>query len=148
MKVVKVEEKKIQGISVRTTNLEEDSPDTAKIGALFARFDKNVSVNYKAGCRVHGVYHDYDSDENSGFEVLVGSDQAFSATEKLETVTIEAGNYLLFEGKGEMPQAVVDVWLKVWKYFGGKNVKYQRVFTTDFEIYKNPNEVDVYISIR
>ena len=148
MKIVEAEEKQISGISIRTTNANEMNPATAKIGALYQRFDQNVSVDYKSGARVYGVYYDYESDASGEFNVLAGSDCVESTTERLEQVLIPAGKYMVFEGKGEMPQAVIDAWSKVWEYFANENSPHQRTYTIDFECYKSQDEADVHIAIR
>ena len=148
MRVVELEEKQINGVSVKTTNADEMNPNTAKIGNLHQHFDTIACVDYKAGARVYGVYFDYESDASARFSVLAGADYISSSSEGLEQVTLVKGNYLIFEGHGEMPQAVIDTWLNVWEYFSGKNAEHERAFTTDFELYKSQNEVDVYIAIK
>jgi len=148
MHIVQVAEKQIRGISIRTKNADEMNPGTSKIGKLHQRFDENVAVNYKNGVRVYGVYFDYESDASGEFSVLAGSDHAESGTEKLESVTIPAGRYLVFEGKGEMPGVVLEIWAKIWGYFSDRTVPYQRAFTVDFEYYSSPEEVNIYIAIQ
>lgn len=148
MNVVQVERKIISGISVRTTNANEMDADTSKIAALHQQFDKTVSVNYKDGARVYGVYFDYESDVSGEFSVLAGSNQIESSTQNLEQVSIAEGNYMVFEGKGEMPDAVIDTWTKIWNYFSEGGSEFQRAYTTDFELYKNQNEVEIYIAIK
>ena len=147
MDIVQIEEKIIRGISVRTKNSDEMNPETAKIGQLYHKFDQDITVNYKEGARVYGVYYGYESDETGEFTVLAGSDRAESEKVPLEQVTIPAGKYLVFSGRGEMPQVVIDAWGQIWEYFSGSDTPHKRAFTTDFENYKSPNEVEVYIAI-
>ena len=147
MEIVKFAGKTIKGISTRTTNANEMTPETAKIGALHQKFDANVEVNYKDGARVYGVYYDYESDASGEFSVLAGADDIASSKIALQEINLPAGDYLVFSGKGEMPQAVIDTWMQVWDYFSeGNQSKYQRAYTTDFEYYKNEDEVAIYIS--
>ncbi len=148
MKTINVAAKKIKGMSIRTTNAYEMNPDTAKIGNLHQRFDDVVSVDYKNGARVYGVYYDYESDANGEFSVLSGADHIESSSQELEEITLPAGDYLVFEAEGEIPQAVIDCWVQIWKYFSSDNPSHQRAYTTDYEHYKNPNEVDVYIALK
>ena len=66
-------------------------------------------------------------------------------------VTIPAGRYLEFAIRGQMPQALIETWQSIWKYFSGVSA-YQRAYTADFELYKrNPEtqqtEVSIYIAI-
>jgi predicted transcriptional regulator YdeE len=64
MKVEEIEDKLIYGISTRTKNSDEMNPQTAKIGAIWKKFDSIVDVNYKDGERVYGVYYNFESDAN------------------------------------------------------------------------------------
>jgi len=148
VKIVDVDEKKINGITTRTTNDDEFNSKNARIANLWQTFDSNVSVDYKNGNRVYGVYYNYESDANGEFSVLAGTDQNDSSTGKLENINIISGKYLVFEAKGEMPQVVIDTWGKVWEYFSSSKAEYQRAYTTDFEYYKNENEIEVCIAIK
>ncbi|MDH5647405.1 MAG: GyrI-like domain-containing protein [Candidatus Heimdallarchaeota archaeon] len=148
MKIVKVDEKEINGISTRTTNRDEMDPEKARIGILWQTFNNKVSVDYSQGKSVYGIYYNYETDANGEFSVLVGTDQKDSLTAKLENITILSGQYIVFEGKGEMPRAVVETWGKIWDYFSNDQAEYQRAYTTDFEYYKNENEVDIYIALK
>ena len=147
MKLIETEEKKISGLSIRTTNANEMSPDTAKIGALHQRFDEVVSVDYQNGSRVYGVYFDYESDASGEFSVLAGTDKVASSKQELEEIVLSAGKYLVFSGKGDMPQTVIDVWGEIWAYFSAE-AEYERAYTYDYEFYKSQDEVDVYIAVK
>jgi predicted transcriptional regulator YdeE len=148
MNVVQIAARQIEGISIRTKNADEMNLATSKIGKLHQRFDENVTVNYKEGARVYGVYFDYESDLSGEFSVLAGADRVESSKEKLETVTLPAGSYLVFQGRGEMPKVVIETWAKIWSYFSDRDVPHKRAYTVDFEHYKSPDEVDIYIAIR
>ncbi len=148
MKIVQLEEKIISGLSIRTTNANEMSAETAKIGALHQRFDKTATVDYINGARVYGVYFDYESDASGEFSVLSGADQIEASSEILEQVNLPAGQYMVFTGKGEMPQTVIETWMKIWEYFSDENASKQRAYTTDYEFYKSEDEVEVCISIK
>jgi predicted transcriptional regulator YdeE len=148
MTIVRLEEIQIIGISVRTINADEMNPETSKIGKLYQRFDQNVTVNYKDGARVYGVYFNYESGASGEFSVLAGSDRIESNKEKLEMVTIPAGKYMVFEGKGDVPRVVFETWEKIWDYFSNDSTLHKRAYTTDFEHYRSPEEVDIYIAIQ
>ena len=149
MKIIRFEGKKISGISIRTTNANEMNPASAKIPALYQEFDKKIIVDYKNGARVYGAYFNYESDASGEFSVLAGTDQPGVATgDRIETLTIPGGNYMVFEASGDMPQVVIDTWVKIWRYFSGAEVEHQRAYTTDFEFYKNQQEVAIYIAIK
>ncbi len=152
MKQVQLETKVLKGISTRTANKNEMSPDTAKIGALWQTFDQTVSVDYKNGERVYGVYTDYESDMDGEFTVLAAYDGKASGTDNLEKVTIEAGKYLCFEAVAQTEddagraQAIIQTWGEVWQYFSHEP-DYKRAYTTDFEFYNGPAKIEIYIAI-
>ncbi|MFZ5908594.1 MAG: GyrI-like domain-containing protein [Chloroflexota bacterium] len=149
MKLVEIAEKRIIGLSTRTTNAKEMNPSTGSIGPLWEEFDDKVEVDYKNGSRVYGVYFNYESDETGEFSILAGTDQldANSST-KLETIVIQSGKYLVFTAKGDIPRIVFDTWGRVWGYFSKKDAKYERSYTTDFECYVNQNEIEVFIAVK
>jgi predicted transcriptional regulator YdeE len=126
-------------------------PERAKIGALWQKFDNIVSVNYKDGERVYGVYYNYESDANAAFDVLAGYD---TPNENLETIKIEKGKYLVFGKTFEeiddktRVQAIIGTWGKIWTYFSNENSQYKRAYKTDFEYYKGLHEIEIYISIK
>jgi len=149
VKIVQLNEKKITGISTRTTNADEMNPQTAKIGALHQKFDDMVSVNYKDGARVYGVYYNYESDHSGEYSVMAGADLVDQiVAENFETVIIPAGTYMVFEAKGEVPQIVIETWAKIWEYFSTGKTQYRRSYMTDFEFYKSQNEIEVYIGVK
>jgi len=151
MRIEEIEEKLIYGITARTKNSNEMNPQTAKIGAIWQKFDKTVEVNYKDGEKVYGVYYNFESDANGEFDVLAGYEKE---NEKLDKVTIQKGKYLVFNKIFEENnnairiQAVIETWGKIWEYFSDENSQYKRVYKTDFEYYKNQNEIEIYISIK
>ena len=150
MRVEEIEEKIIYGISTRTKNSNEMNPETAKIGAVWQKFDSTVEVNYKDGERVYGVYYNFESDANGEFDVLAGYE---TSNDKLDTVKIEKGKYLVFNKIFEQTddntriQAIIETWGKIWEYFSNEDSQYKRIYKTDFEYYKGMNEIEIYISI-
>lgn len=59
MEVRHVSKQTVHGISTRTNNSLEMSPN-GKIPALWQLFDARVPVDYKGGERVYGVYYNDD----------------------------------------------------------------------------------------
>ena len=151
MRVEEIEDKTIYGFSTRTKNTDEMDPQTAKIGAIHQKFDSSVVINYKSGERVYAVYYDYESDVNGEFNVLAGYE---NSNEKLESVKIKKGKYLVFHKRSKEDnddarvQAVIETWGEVWEYFSNENSQYKRAYKTDFEYYKGQNEIEIYISIQ
>ncbi|HMK43661.1 MAG TPA: effector binding domain-containing protein [Dissulfurispiraceae bacterium] len=149
MKIVDIDEKRIIGLSTRTINAKEMNPSTGSIGPLWKEFDEKVEVDYKNGNRVYGVYYHYESDATGAYSVLAGTDQLdANSSAKLETITIQSGKYLVFAAKGDIPRIVFETWGKVWECFSKKDVKYERLYTTDFEHYVNQNEIEVHIAVN
>ena len=70
----------------------------------------------------------------------------FSARTK-NSDELNAGHYLVFQGVGPMPLAVIETWQRIWNYFT-TNDEYQRRYLSDFEIYNAPDEVTIYIGIN
>jgi len=151
MRIEEIEEKIIYGISTRTKNTNEMNPKTAKIGKIWQKFDNTIEVNYKNGERVYGVYYNYESDANGEFDILAGYEVS---NDKLDKIIIPKGKYLVFNKTFEKTddttriQAIIETWGKVWEYFEDENSNYKRIYKTDFEYYKNQNEIEIYISIK
>ncbi len=149
MKLVEIDEKRIIGLSTRTTNAKEMNPATGRIGPLWKEFDDKVEVDYKNGNRVYGVYFDYESDASGEYSILAGTDQLdASSSAKLEKIVIPSGKYLVFTATGDIPRIVFDTWGRVWEYFSKKDAQYERLYTTDFEYYVNQKEIEVYIAVK
>ena len=148
MNVIHINEKTIFGLSARTNNENEMNPQNRKIAALVQKFDASVSVNYRDGARVYSVYSDYETDASENYSVLVGADKVESSTVELESVKIQERNYLVFSAKGQVPKIVFETWSKIWSYFKGENCSHVRAFKTDFEFYKNKNEIEIHIAIK
>lgn len=150
MRIEEIKEKLIYGILTRTKNIDEMNPQTVKIGAIWQKFDNSVDIDYKGGERVYGVYYNYESDANGEFDVLAGCE---TYNEKLASVKIEKGKYLVFNkvyeenNDNSRVQAVIETWGKIWEYLSNENSQYKRAYKTDFEYYKNQNEIEIYISI-
>ena len=132
----------VRGLTVRTRNSDEFNQETAKLPHLWQQF---YASNPTPNTTIFGVYSGYESDANGLYNVMVGvNDDNHPA---LDTLHVNSGNYLIFQGKGSMPQAVIETWERVWDYFTGKSL-HQRCFMTDFEAYSNGDEVSIYIGVK
>jgi len=142
----------VAGISVRTTNRDESSPGTAQLGALWGRFFQEGIAgqipNQVSGSPIYGVYADYESDVNGEYTVTAGVqvDPAATSADDFTNVDVAGGEYLVFAGKGPMPQVVIDTWMAVWEHFANSN-EYKRAYTTDFEVYSGMDQVAIHISV-
>ena len=116
MYVTQIDEKIIRGVKIRTKNADETNPETSKITGLWQRFYEDVAPRLAKNASILGVYCNYESDFTGEFDVVAGTDM-LEGNGISDAVTIQAGKYLVFEGRGAMPQAVIDTWSKIWEYF-------------------------------
>ena len=144
---VEVASKTIQGLQVRTKNADEMNIETQKIAPLWGRFFHEVLPTLGESATVYGVYHNYESDAQGAFDVLVGADKV-EVTDEMKSVALQAGKYLMFPVKGELPQAIIDTWMQIWAYFDDPSIDERRAYETDFELYKSANEVEIYIGVH
>ena len=144
---VEVQAKTVTGLQVRTKNADEMNPNRQKIAPFLGRFFHEVLPTLSEGATVYGVYHNYASDAQGAFDVLVGAD-TLEITDEMKFVELQAGKYLMFPVKGELPQAIIDTWMQIWAYFDDPSIDERRVYETDFELYKSADEVEIYIGVH
>ncbi|KTD47861.1 Transcription activator, effector binding [Legionella quateirensis] len=148
---VEVDRFNVTGLSVRTINCDEFSPDKARLPLLWEQFFSSglaeTSSDRLNNAAVFGVYSHYDSDENGYYTVTAGLDSThLSSVLDLTQVEIKQGSYLVFEAQGAFPEVVVQTWERIWVYFRDNTV-HKRAFQSDFEQYSGPNQIAIYIGI-
>jgi predicted transcriptional regulator YdeE len=142
-KLTQVERFVVTGFSVRTQNKDEFNEKTAQLPNLWQQFYSSpLALNET----VYGVYSNYDSDAH-GFYTVTAGVESTEEQSPLSAVTVQAGNYLMFEGTGPMPATVVETWKRVWAFFES-NTEYRRHFISDFEAYTGALEVAIYIGVE
>jgi predicted transcriptional regulator YdeE len=150
--LVNVSAFRVSGIRVRTTSQSESSPETAKLPSLWGRFySEGVSdkvANQVQGSAVYGVYSTYESDLNGPYDVTAGKQIDPSQTGGADFVDIDipADEYLVFEGKGELPGIVISTWQAIWSYFSSAR-EFKRKYSCDFEAYTDEDQVAINISV-
>ncbi|RZL94362.1 MAG: AraC family transcriptional regulator [Variovorax sp.] len=136
----------IAGLTVRTSNREESDSQVARIGQLWSRFfDERVyekTPHRVYDMRLYGVYSGYESDAQGAFDLTAG----VAVSGGPSAVRIEAGDYLVFTGQGEMPQMVLAVWQSIWQYFE-QHPDVRRTYRSDFEAYSGPDQVAIHIGV-
>lgn len=147
MYLKEIEAISLSGVAVRTSNQDEMTSSKAKIGDLWAQFYSQLGSQLIERSNVYGVYTQYESDFSGQYSVYAAAD-TIENNGDLATITIEAGSYLVFSSQGEIPQSVIALWGNIWEYFSNIDSPYERAYTTDFEHYKSPTSVDIYISIK
>ncbi|MGD8568138.1 MAG: GyrI-like domain-containing protein [Gammaproteobacteria bacterium] len=147
--------KKIVGIKTTTSKANESHVDTAKIPALWQTFfsediEQQIPLATEHGT-IFGVYTGYDSDHRGKYQVIVGNEvhSVGSLPDDMAAIEIPAGRYLVFSQRGEVPAIIYSMWEYIWNYFSSE-VPYQRLFTTDFELYRkdDTSRVDIYIAVK
>jgi predicted transcriptional regulator YdeE len=143
----------VLGIDATTLNADEADSARARIPSLWGRFYAEGVLGRvprkKPPVLPVGVYTDYESDHNGRYRILAGAavEEGAPLPEGLGRAVVPAGTYLMFRGQGQMPGVVPQTWMSVWRYFaeaGG----HARAYTTDFELYRGPEVVEIYIAVK
>ena len=157
-KVVEQDGFTVIGITARTTNAKEMTPDGV-IGKQWMRiFQEGVlgKIPNKADAHIVAVYSDYTSDHNGEYTYLLGARVTSDAEvpEGMVSKKIPGGKFAMFTSdKGPAPQVVPATWMKInslpQNAIGG-----DRLYRADYEIYderaRDPQnlQMDVYVGIR
>jgi len=98
---------------------------------------------------LHGVYSDYESDADGPWTLTVGvaADEAAGHDADMVMVTVEGGDYLVWEAEGELEEIVPETWEEITDYFA-EDVPYVRAFGTDFERFIEGTRLEVYVSVN
>jgi predicted transcriptional regulator YdeE len=152
MNKVNIEPFKIIGISVRTTN--ENNQAAKDIGDLWNRFlNEKVleAIPNKIDNTVYSIYTEYESDHTKPYTTILGCKVATLNTIPDEMVgkSFDGGNYVKLSAKGDLRKdLIINKWLEIWQ------IDLQRVFTADFEVFgvkaQNPAdaEIDFLIAVK
>ena len=64
-------------------------------------------------------------------------------------ITVPTARYQEFVAQGPMPQALIEEWISIWKYYD-TNTKQQRTYLVDFEEHNphNYEQVNIYIGVK
>ncbi|PIF46405.1 putative transcriptional regulator YdeE [Chryseobacterium sp. 52] len=152
MDKIKIEPYKVIGISVRTTN--ENNQAAKDIPVLWEKLmNENIlsKIPNKIDNTVYSIYTDYEKDHTKPYTTLLGC-----KVENLDTIpegmigkSFSGGDYVKFTVNGDLTQGlVINEWLKIWE------MDLDRIFTADFESYgeKAQNiseaEVDILIAVK
>ncbi|PCC10379.1 GyrI-like domain-containing protein [Pseudoalteromonas sp. JB197] len=138
----------LTGLKVRTCNADEMNSGTAKITELWQKFGDKHGQQLTKNTKTYGVYTNYESDVTGEFDVIACCDDLSIGDQKSVKVTTEAGSYLVFNGTGEMPDAVIDLWGEIWQYFSSDDCRFIRTYSSDYEYYKSADEVEIAIAVK
>lgn len=152
MEKVKIEHFKIIGISVRTTN--ENNQAAKDIAALWGKFvGENVleAIPNKIDTTVYSIYTDYESNHTKPYTTVLGCkvDNLNFIPDGMVGKSFDDGNYVKLSAKGDLMKGlIINKWLEIWA------MDLNRAFTADFEVFgekaQNPAdaEIDFLIAVK
>jgi predicted transcriptional regulator YdeE len=152
MNNVKIQPFKVIGISVRTTN--ENEQAAKDIPVLWGKMmNENIinSIPNKIDNTIYSIYTDYEKDHTRPYTTVLGCkvENLDSIPDGMVGYSFDGGDYLKFTTKGDLSKGlIINEWLKIWEMDLG------RVFTADFEVYgekaQDPSdaEVDILIAVK
>ena len=152
MQKVNIEPFKIIGISIRTTNQNQQA--NKDIGELWTRFiDEKIltKIPNKISDEIFSLYTDYVSDHTKPYTTILGC-----KVKNLHTIpngmvgtSFEGGNYIKTKAKGDITKGLIlHHWSKIFEMDLNRN------YIADFEIYgekaqnSSDAEVDFYVGIK
>ena len=140
--IVYLEEKKVDGLKIRTTN--ENYKSMTDISDLWTKFLEDYPLmSGKLNHKAIGLYTNYEGDFLAPYDFYV----AYETTEKA-IYTISSGKYAKFIIIGHPQRAIAEFWSKLWE------LPLERDYLSDFEEYQNNSddfnkqEIHIYISIK
>ena len=134
----------VQGPTCRTSNAAEFNPLTGRIGALWQGFAASGLATQMS--QVFGVYFDYADRHLAEYSVMAGVKLAEAEAATQQSVTVPAGEYLVFDCQGPMPAALIAGWGQVWAYFAQADAP-ARAYGHDFERYLGLDRAQICIGL-
>lgn len=146
MEKVRLQRCEVTGLTAWTNNDNEMQPELAKIGGLWQEFSRRLAEQNASPATVYGIYANFASDAHGDYDIIVAAaaDPSLAFPDRL---TIPAGCYLRFSRVGPQPQATIELWQEIWRYFTDDDT-HKRTFFCDFEEYVEPGKVAIYIGIE
>ena len=154
MNNITIQEKKIIGMAIRTTN--ENGQAANDIELLWQKFWKDETIHQleqKINNDIYAVYTNYETDFTGYYDTIIGYEvnTLMVVPEGLIGLVIEGGDYAEYVSKGKMPEAIFNTWLGIWadQEFNSKRA-YKADFTVHGEKYNDGPmaEVETYISVK
>lgn len=153
MKIIKVESFFIVGVSVRTTN--ENQQAANDIPKLWGRFfAENImeKIPNKIDRTIYCVYTGYEKDHTKPYTTVLGCkvENLDNVPDGFVGIVIQKGSYHTFTASGKLSDGITvfKKWVEIW------NTNLKRTFTTDFEVYgekaNDPDnaEMDIFVAIE
>lgn len=150
---VHIESFEVVGIEARTTNTQEMSGKGVipKLWGRFLQEDLLEKIPNRLGSDVTVLNTDYQSDKNGEYTYVLGG--KVSSTHKaplgMTIHHVPAGEYAKFSAEESSPEAVVDLWRRIWSLEDSGQL--MRAYHTDYEVHHKSQikaSVDVYIGLK
>ena len=152
MQKVKIEPFKLIGISVRTTNKNNQAAkDIANLWQRFMGESLLAKIPHKIDESVYSLYTDYEGDHTQPYTAILGCrvDKLDDIPDGMAGKSFGGGTYVTLSERGDLMNGMI---VKQWeKIFG---MELNRAYMADFEVFgekaRNPSdaEVDFYVSVR
>ena len=145
--IVKLEENRVKGIGIRTTN--ENGQSIKEIGQTWQQlFSEGIyqQIQNKVNYKTIGLYTDYEGDYTKPYQFIAGVE--VNEEEEQITKVIPEGIYAKFVIQGDMQRVVGEAWSKIW------TMNLKRKYSCDFEEYQNNGEdmqnqeIHIYIALE
>jgi predicted transcriptional regulator YdeE len=140
----------IIGIEIRTTN---DNGDAFQdIPLLWTKFFEQSLIDKipnKVSGNIYGVYTQFENmgqNNNGTYSFIIGVEVSDwdSIPEDLVMTVIPKSNYQIVEVATGHPEKVGEKWQEIWGY----SFENERTFVSDFELYRETGEIDIYLGIK
>lgn len=111
----------VMGITVRTNNMNEMDPETAKIAPLVGQYfakdlASQIPNRINPGVTIDG-FTEYASDEFDDYTYFIGEivSSAEKVPEGFKVFEVPAGKYVKFTTpEGKVPFVIFEAWQKIW----------------------------------
>lgn len=149
--IVKVPEKFLLGIGLKTTNENKRaSKDIAKVWKEIWNKDTFLYIENKKNKFLYGLYTKYEGDYTKPYYYYVCCEitDAVNTDEKMSVFSIPETKYAKFSIRGNYMESVEKLWNIIWK------TELERKYTYDFELYhldgETPDDqlLEIYIAIK
>lgn len=152
MKKVRIEPFKMIGISVRTTN--ENDQAAKEIAELWDKFmNENLldAIPNKIDRTVYSLYTDYEGDHTQPYTAILGCqvNNLNDIPNGMVGKSFSGGNYVKRTARGDLTKGlIVNEWSKIYE------LDLDRIYTADFEVFgekaQNPTdaEIDFFIAVK
>ncbi len=155
--LVSLPAKLVVGISTRTNNQQEITPEKGRIWpCVMSYFHQNLAQtipNRKNPGVTLCLYTDYESDHTGDYTYFIGEEVTSieNLPQGVEVLAVPAQHTMKFTTQpGNMPEVIRNAWFEIWSLsaddLGGK-----RIYKADFELYderaNTPDHIGIVVDI-